>query len=769
MADDLKRVGIKLTAEGARDFKTELKECTAATKENYSELKLAQSQYDKNTSSTKKLQDRQKYLASQTDVYKDKVKILNSQLKEMESAEHRDETAISKKRAELNQAQAKLNDYEKSLEEVNKQLSTHSEKLKDWGGKLQDIGGKTKAVGDNMTKYATGPIVAAGGASVVAWKEVDSAMDIVIRKTGATGKAADELKSSVKKLATEIPTDFNTAAEAVGEVNTRFGLTGNALEGLSGKFIKFAELNNTDVSSSVDATQKALSAYGLSADHAGDFLDRMNKVGQDTGVSVDKLAGGIVSNATAFKEMGMNIDQATTFMGALEKSGANSETVLNGMRKALKNATDKGIPLNQALSDLQNTILNGTGSVDGLSESYKLFGKSGDQIYGAVRDGTIDFNALAASVENAGGSVEQTFKDTKDPMDGLKTVMNELKIVGADIVTSSAPMIKEAVGAVRDVVKDLAAKWNGLSDGQKQFIVKAAIVVAAVGPVLSVLGSVIMVIGTLMTTLSTLGIGLAPFLAGGAIIIGIIAGAALLIANWDKVKEAFGRIGEAIKKTWNELTKSTRQLCDDAKKAWNGMKTAVTNTASGLVNGAKQKFNDLKTNAENIFEKIKGFAKFTWNLPSLGFDLLLKAPKKAKEIVDKIKGLFDFDWSLPKPKMPHIKWHWESIGGVLDIPSFDGVDWYAKAYDRAAYYNRPTVRGDGRGYGDRQGGEFAVGERHLRNVIRDELSSGKDDRPVNFTVNMTINGAPGQDEEKLAGIVVDKLRTIYEREEAVWA
>jgi hypothetical protein len=89
------------------------------------------------------------------------------------------------------------------------------------------------------------------------------------------------------------------------------------------------------------------------------------------------------------------------------------------------------------------------------SHTVEEYGKSGDQIYGAVRDGTIDFNALAASVENAGGSVEQTFKDTKDPMNELKTVMNELKIVGADIVTSSAPMIKEAVGAVRDVVKDL--------------------------------------------------------------------------------------------------------------------------------------------------------------------------------------------------------------------------------------------------------------------------------------------------------------------------
>ena len=118
--------------------------------------------------------------------------------------------------------------------------------------------------------------------------------------------------------------------------------------------------------------------------------------------------------------------------------------------------------------------------------------------------------------------------------------------------------------------------------------------------------------------------------------------------------------------------------------------------------------------------------------------------------------------------MPHFAWHWEDIGGVLSLPHFDGIQWYRKAYDRAAYYANPTVRADGRGFGDRQGGEFAVGERHLRNVVREEVSR-KESRPVNFTVNMTINASPGQDVREIAGIVADKLQATYEREKAAWA
>ena len=54
---------------------------------------------------------------------------------------------------------------------------------------------------------------------------------------------------------------------------------------------------------------------------------------QDTGVNTSDLTNGIITNATAFQEMGLTIDQAVTFMGRLEKSGANSETVFKRHEK----------------------------------------------------------------------------------------------------------------------------------------------------------------------------------------------------------------------------------------------------------------------------------------------------------------------------------------------------------------------------------------------------------------------------------------------------
>lgn len=845
MADDLKRVGLKFTADGARDFKAELKECSAATRENYSELKLAQSQYDKNTTATDKLKDRQEYLTKQTEVYKDKIKILNTQLKEMESAENKDEAAISKKKAQVNQAKAKLNEYEASLKDVNKQLETGAAKMKEWGEKLETAGGKMKSIGDGMTTHVTAPLAVGAAGAVTAFNEVDNAMDIIVQKTGATGESLESMKEIAKGIATTIPVSFEEAGTAIGEVNTRFGSTGEELEKLSTRFLEFAKLNNTDVSSSIDSTQKALSAFGLDASSAGELLDVLNRTGQNTGVSMESLLEGLVQNGTAFQEMGLSIEQSTVFMGQLEKSGANSETVMNGLRKALKNATEQGIPMNEALANLQDTIKNGKDGVDGLTASYDLFGKSGDQIYGAVKNGTIDFNDLANAqdiLKDSTDSVAKTYKDTLDPMDEVKTAMNDAKVIGADIVQTAAPMLKTALEALRDVLKDIKSWWGGLTEEQQKNIIKMAGIAAAAGPVLSVLGSLVTVIGGLMTAagvvapvLGTIAAGIgaigAPAIAVVAVIGGLIAALILIPKHWKDIQEAAGKFVQGVKEKWEGFKQSTKETVENTVKKWNSWKEDVGKKISETAAAGKRKFEEIKRNAgtafENvrksaadklgtarqraveafeamrkgakdkldqarqaaggafelirkeageklgqarttastIFERIKGLAKFSWNLPKLGVNAISGIVGFVKGIVNKLKGVFNFHWSLPKFKLPHPKVTGKFSLNPPSVPHFS-IEWYKDAYQRAAYYTSPTVRPDGRGFGDRQGGEFAVGEKHLRDVIREETYN-----PVTVTygdVNINVYATPGQNVRELADEVSKRLATIYERERAVW-
>ena len=859
MDNELKRVGLKLTAEGARDFKTELKECTAATKENYSELKLAQSQYDKNTSSMDKLADRQKYLQGQTEIYSDKVKILTAQLEEMESAENKDETAIAKKKAELNEAQAKLNTYEKALKDVNTQLKTHSEQLKEWGDKLKDVGDKMSGIGDGLSTHVTAPIVAVAAGATAAWKEVDDAMDTVTEKTGATGEKLEDLEQRVKNIAETIPTDFGTAAEAVGEVNTRFGLTGDALEALSSKFVQFADLNDEDVSNAIDETQKALSAFGLGAEDAEGFLDILNRTGQTTGVDMGTLRNGLVQNGTAFQEMGLSIEQSTVFMGMLEKSGANSETVMNALRKALKNAASEGKPMNVALEELQDTILNGTDNMDGLTAAYELFGKSGDQIFGAVKNGTLDFTDLANQQDilaDSMNSVADTYNATLDPMDQMQVTMNTLKDLGAEIVTTAGPMITEALGMIRDLIVSLKEKWDSLSPETQQAIEKAVLIAAAIGPILSVGGRLISGIGSLISIAGVLLPLIAGISAPVLIVIGVIAAliaiGVLLYKNWDTIKEKAGEIRDWVVEKWNALKEGVASAVDTAKQrvidGWNTMKENVRNAVENIgqnvrekwesikenVSGAvesirsnvQEKFNAAKEKASEVWESLKEKTSTAWsNIKSTieehgggitgiigtamdGYKSIWENGMKFLDditggkltgiynwfhdkfedvktylgpVVDWIQGLFNFEWSLPDLKLPHIV-----VDSYIDIPVIGTipdplglrVEWYKRAYTRAAYYAAPTVRGDGRGFGDGQGGEFAVGESHLRDVIREETGNNELISLVEMIINLLsnreptnliINQAPGEDVRDLAREVADLINLDYDREESVFA
>lgn len=695
MADDLKRVGLKLTAEGAVDFKESLKGCTSAAKDSRAELKLLQSQYDENTTAAQKMADKQKYLSEMVDIYGDKVAILNRQLDEMKNAENRDEEAITKKERELKQAQTTLNNYKKNLEDCNKAISTHKAELEEWGKKFQEVGGKIEKVGEVMTKTVTAAVVGTAAASVKAWEEVDEAMDTVIKMTGATGDAAEELQGVVENIATTIPTDFNTAAEAVGAVNTRFGLMGDELEELSSLFVQFASINDTDVNGAVMNVSKALTAYGQSSKDCAGFLDSLNKIAQATGISVDTLTSGVTSNAAVFQEMGLNASGAAEAIGMIEMSGADTSTVLGGLSKALKAATKEGKDLPTALYEVQDAILNGTDSMDGLTYAYELFGKSGANVFQAVQNGTLDFKALDEAATESGMGVADTFNAMLDPMDETKTILNELKTLGYEIINAAGPMIIEVLKGVKDVVSDLHDKWSSLSPEAQETIIKAALIAAAVGPVLVVVGKLIVGIGQLIT--------FGPVLIGA--ISGVIGIAAPLVA-------ALVGIGLAVKAVYDH---------------WDELKEMVSLAAQQM----KANFNTIKYECIAAFTKIKE-----------GITEKINAARDAvKKAIDKIKSFFNFTWSLPKIKLPHFV---QTGTTILGLPTI-GVEWYKKAYERAAYYDSPTVRPDGRGFGDGSGGEFAVGERKLAEVIRENT----DERVIVQQMTVNIYEQPGEDTNAL--------------------
>ena len=663
MATNLQEAGLILTAQGADEFKSAMKGISAATKEAYSELKLAQSQYDKNTSGTQKLADKQKYLQKMTEEYTKKEQVLQAQLEQMENAEERDEAAIAKKRAELNNCKASLNKYEESLKDVTNQIKGHSAQLKEWGDKLQSVGGKMKDIGGTLTKSVTAPIMGVGAASVVAWKEVDEGLDTVAIKTGATGEALEDMQNRARNIAKTMPTDFATAGTAVGEVNTRFGLTGDALEDLSAKFIKFAELNDTDVSSSIDNVQAMMAAWGVETEDAGLMLDMLTKAGQDSGVAVDTLSQQLMQNKTALDDMGFSLDESVDLLANCEKNGIDTSTMLGGLKKALQNSAKEGKSSADALSELQEKLLGAESDAEASKIAMELFGnKAGPAIADACRDGRLSLEDLGYAMEDLAGTTDSTFSEIQDPLDQMQPILNTLKDTGAQLVTDLGPAIVTVLGAISDGVSALNEWWSSLDEKQKGVILTFAGLLAALGPVLSVVGSVISTIGSLVTIMGAAS-------ASGGVMTAVIGALTGPIGIAIAAIAGLIAIGTALYLNWDTICQWAATMKEKVSTEWNNLKTDVGNTVENIKSTAIQKFEDIKN---KIQEKIES------------------ARDKVRDAIEKIKGFFDFQWKLPHIELPHFSVSGEFSLNPPSIPHFD-VDWYKTG----GVFDAPSVIGVG--------------------------------------------------------------------------
>lgn len=285
MGDDLKRVGLVFKADGAVDFQKTLKEVNSSIQENRSEFKLAQSQWDDNTSAVEKLADRQKYLAQQTVDYSDKVKLLEEQLKELESAEERNEDAINKKRTQLNQAKTSLNNYEKGLKEVEEELESGSYKIKEYTDNLKDFQEKAEGVGDKLSGISTAAagVLAAATATVPATEEYRKIMASLESSSELAGYTAEQTAETYRTLFGVLGDD-QSAATTTANLQA-LGLSQEQLQeitnGTIGAWAKYGDSIPIDgLAEAINETVKVGSVTGTFADvlnWAGTSEDKFNE------------------------------------------------------------------------------------------------------------------------------------------------------------------------------------------------------------------------------------------------------------------------------------------------------------------------------------------------------------------------------------------------------------------------------------------------------------------------------------------------------------
>lgn len=637
MADKQSNVVLNFETNGEVSYAKTVKQINREMNLAATEYKNQVSAMDKDATQTEKLTSMKKKLETQIGLAGERSKILREEYEKSVQETGKYSAESEKLYKKLLDAETGENKLKASLEETNealKQQGNLSIETADKIAKIEEAGEKVKGVGKGLSVGLTAPIMAIAAGSMVAFNEVDGALDTIITKTGASGDAADSLAESFKKVGGNTHLDLQTVGDAIGEVNTQFGFMDEKLEESTDYMLKYADINNTDVSQAAINARQAIEAYELSYDDLNDVLDVTTKTSQNTGQSVDDLMKKAIDGAPQIKQLGLSFDEGVALIGKFEQAGVDSSTMLSKMSKASVVYAKDNLSLQDGLKGTIDSILNAKDETEALRIANEVFGKGSDKMVDAIKRGALNLDDLAKVAKESGGAVGDTFAETEDPIDAANRAMNNGKVLLSDISETIQiaflPIMEQVVGALQKL-----KEWFGsLSDEQKRTIVVIAGILAAIGPLLIIFGtlmsSVTKIIGGVKAFIGVWQV-LTTFLAANPFIL-VIAGIAALIAGlvwayknveWfrngvnaffsgikDVTIEVFKFIGGFISGVFDGILNNFKNIFNAGKRIFTGFIDFITGIFTGNWKKAWQGVVDV---FGGIFDGIVAVAKFPIN------------------------------------------------------------------------------------------------------------------------------------------------------------
>lgn len=522
MANELKRVGLVFTEEGAVDFKKSLQEINLELNKNYNQFKLTQAQWDNSTKSTEKLKAQQEYLTNAYEIQQDKVSALKMQLADLENAENKNTTAIKKKRNELTNAEIKLENYKGKLKDVETQLNSIGKKLEEWGTKVENTGKKIEGAGKKVSAFSLASTTALTASAKTAI-DFEDAFTGVEKTVDGTAEQMEELKQGIRDMAKEIPsttTEISAVAEAAGQLGiktedilsfTRVMIdlgnsTNLSAEEAASSLAKFANVTKMSAKD-YDKLGSTIVALGNNfATTERDIVEmatRLAATGELAGLSEPQ----ILSLATAMSSVGIEAEAGGSAMSKLLKK-IQLATELGGedlkqfasvagmTTSEFKQAFEKDAvsALSAFISGLNDTERNGKSAIAilndmdikeiRLSNTILSLANSSDLMNKAVKLGNEAWEDNTALTNEANKRYD-TLKSK------ITIAVNKLKDIAITVGNKLMPSIEKII----DKFGKWIEKFEDLSDEQVDMIVKIGLIVAAIGPLLTILGKLTSTIG----------------------------------------------------------------------------------------------------------------------------------------------------------------------------------------------------------------------------------------------------------------------------------
>lgn len=414
--------------------------------------------------------------------------------------------------------------FKSGMQGVTAGLKTFNDSSLSAADRFKGLGSTMQSVGRGLTAGVTVPLAGVAAASAKTAIDFESAFAGVRKTVDASEADLKKLETGIRDMAKEMPTaatEIAGVAEAAGQLGVK---TPDILD-----FTKTMVMLGDSTNLSAEEAATSLAKFANVTKMSMDDIDRLGSTVVALGNNLATTEKDIVSMSlrlgAAGTQIGLSQDQVLSFAGALSSVGIEAEmggSAFSKLMIEMQLATEKG---GESLEQFANVAgMSGeqfkkafqedaTTAIMAFLEGLGTAQERGQSAIGILADMGIEEVRLRDTILRAANAhdvfgealkigaegwkentalvneANQRYETTKSKLEVLK---NNFIDVGISIGEQLLPYIQQFV----EWLQGLVQKFQELSPETKDFIVKAGLIAAALGPVLMIVGNLIQFVGS---------------------------------------------------------------------------------------------------------------------------------------------------------------------------------------------------------------------------------------------------------------------------------
>lgn len=446
------------------------------------------------------------------------------------------------------------------ISEFQKNLDSASKKMESTGKKMQDIG-------KSMMKTVTAPIVGIGAGIIKTGAEFESSMSKVAAISGATGKDFEALEKQAIDLGRSTVFSAKEAAEGM-EFLARAGFDAEKIMGAMPGMLDLAAASAIDLGTAADITTNIMAGFSIEASEAGRVADVLAKATASANTDVQMMGEAMKFVGPVAASLKVSMEETATAIAFMSDAGIQSgmagRTLRAGLTRLAKPSEDaatvmevlgfRAFDAEGNFVGLAETIRRLQKATAGMSDEQRsqaiatIFGTQAMSGFLALMDrGPDEIEAFTKSLEESGGFAAET---AKIMMNNLKGAFDELTSAIEGVAIDIFKMLQPSLMAIAQGATRAVNWFASLSDETKRYIVIAAGVAAAIGPLIFGFGKLLGIFSKVTSTFSN-GIGLLGKIPVPILL--IIAAIGLLVAAASRMEGSWDRLIGVAQRVWNSI------------------------------------------------------------------------------------------------------------------------------------------------------------------------------------------------------------------------